>query len=90
MKEADIQRKILLYLASVEAWTVKTVTSNKKGVPDIIACVKGIFVGIEVKRPGKKPTPLQRVQGKLIGEAGGVFTVAYSVEDVKNAIKHLL
>jgi hypothetical protein len=33
--------------------------SQKAGTPDLLACVRGRFVAVELKQPGKKPTPLQ-------------------------------
>ena len=62
MKESKVQKKIIDHLHSLGAWTVKTIKSNKSGVPDILACVPikitqdmvgetiGVFVAPEVKR----------------------------------------
>lgn len=41
------------------------------GIPDIIGCYKGRFFGIEVKRPGKKPTPMQFARLAEIEKSGG-------------------
>ena len=41
------------------------------GVPDIIACYKGLFVGIECKANGGRPTALQRKHLKDIQTAKG-------------------
>ena len=54
------------------------------GLPDIIGCYKGRFVGIEVKRPSRKESgvsPIQAHRLKQIAEAGGISGVASSVED---------
>jgi Holliday junction resolvase len=56
---------------------------QKAGVPDIIACLNGRFVGIEVKRPGGIVSPLQQYNIDEIHRSGGVAFVAYSVEDVR-------
>lgn len=55
------------------------------GVPDIICCVRGLFVGIEVKAPGKERTvtPNQRHHLDRIMDAGGIAIVATSVEQVE-------
>ena len=48
------------------------------GMPDIIACISGRFFGIEVKDDanGKyKLTEAQKMRGKAIESAGGVFIV---------------
>lgn len=44
---------------------------GRSGLPDIVACHRGIFVGIECKAGNNKPTALQLSElGKII-EAGG-------------------
>jgi len=55
------------------------------GVPDIIVCANGRFVGIEVKAPGKETntTPNQDLHIKRIKDSGGVAFVASSVDTVK-------
>jgi hypothetical protein len=41
------------------------------GVPDFLVCYKGLFIGIECKAKGNKPTALQMKNFKDIEEAGG-------------------
>lgn len=51
---------------------------QEKGIPDILGCYKGRFVGFEVKRPGKdfrEPTLYQKLQLKNIKKAGGISGV---------------
>jgi Holliday junction resolvase len=48
---------------------------GKSGVPDIVACIEGRFVGIECKANGNKPTPLQEKNLKDIGFNGGIALV---------------
>ncbi len=51
------------------------------GLPDIVGCHKGRFVGLEVKMPGHEmdTSPRQEWTMKRIGEAGGVAAVVSSV-----------
>lgn len=58
------------------------------GIPDIIACYKGRFIGIEAKEPGNKPSELQLAHGRQIKKAGGIFGVCYSLDDVKKLIEN--
>ncbi len=44
---------------------------------DIIACVNGHFVGIEVKAPNGHPSELQKRNIKLIHEANGYACIVY-------------
>ena len=86
MTEQAIQSKILVYLKSRGYYARKVVTSNHAGVPDILACVKGRFIGIEVKKAGEKPSVLQNHNIDLITMSGGIAFVAYSVDDVKKQL----
>lgn len=91
MKEQDIQRKIIKYLESVGAYVVKVVASNKSGTPDILACYRGIFLAVEVKRPETKTnvSELQEYNIKKIKEAGGVAIVSWDLDAVKATIKDI-
>jgi Holliday junction resolvase len=44
-------------------------------VPDIVACYRGKFIGIECKTGTKQPTALQNRELDRIVEAGGVSLV---------------
>ena len=86
MPESAIQRKILEYLKSIGGYPVKVVAATLSGNPDIICCLKGKFVAIEVKQPGKNPTALQKLKMERIAEAGGIAFTARSVADVKDKL----
>lgn len=60
------------------------------GVPDLLLCVRGLFIAVEVKfpHPGEsdqhareRATPGQRVQIGRINTAGGMAGVVISVEE---------
>lgn len=44
---------------------------GRAGIPDIIACYNGRFIGIECKAGKGQPTPLQARELERIGIAGG-------------------
>lgn len=58
-----------------------------KGVPDIIAIVKGQFVGIEVKTPKGKLSPEQVLFKKRCVRNGGKYLVVKHVDDVDILLK---
>lgn len=91
MTEQDIQRKIIKYLESIGAYVVKVVASNKSGTPDILACYRGIFLAIEVKRPETKTnvSELQIYNIKKIKEAGGIAIVSWDLDTVKATIEEI-
>lgn len=89
MNEQALQAKIIKYLESKGAFVVKTISTNKTGCPDLLVCYKSIFVGIEVKAPGKlgNLTKIQEAQLAKIVEAGGNAYVVDSLEDVKKVMQ---
>lgn len=84
MKEQQLQAQIIKYIIARGGYTVKVITATKAGVPDIIACLKGKFYGIEVKVGHNKASPLQLANLRQIAKAGGTDIIAYSLEDVIN------
>ena len=44
---------------------------GRSGVPDIICCANGLFLGIECKAGDNKPTALQEKEMQSIRDAGG-------------------
>jgi len=87
--EKEIQTDLLEYLEYIGAWTVKTIESNKRGVPDIICCLGGRFVAIEVKRKGKAPRVIQSHQIKKVEEAGGIaFSASSRLDVLQNLAPH--
>jgi len=84
MKEQDIQAKIQKYIKARGGYVVKTITSNRAGIPDLLCCISGKFIGIEVKMPGANASPLQLANGTMIEAAGGLFLVATSAAEVRD------
>lgn len=63
------------------------------GIPDIVGCFRGHFFGIEDKKESNTATAIQVKTQRDIVRAGGVTTVAYSVDDamaVLDAIEECL
>lgn len=91
MTEAQIQTKILAFLKG-KAYSVKTITTNKAGVPDILVCYKGLFLGLEVKRPknpSKTHEALQAYHQQAIRDNGGISQIVTSVDDVKKLLNSI-
>lgn len=90
--EKLVENKIKDYLDSIGSYYIKTHGSmfSKAGTPDIIACINGRFVAIEVKRAeGGEVSALQKAKIKLIQQAGGIAFVASSLEETKRHLKKL-
>lgn len=79
--EGELQAKIMSWLKAHrhDIWSLKVVGNalQTTGVPDIILCKNGKFVGIELKRPdGKGRTrEVQKAHLRRINNAGGIGVV---------------
>jgi len=87
--EQQIQKKILTMLEQdYDAYTTKVVTASKAGVPDILCCIEGRFVAIEVKKPESKNnvSKLQEYNLTRIEQRGGIAMVAWNTGMVKELL----
>ena len=57
------------------------------GIPDIIGCIDGRFVALEVKVPGARATKLQELTLSRIAAAGGIAAVVTSVAEAESAVE---
>lgn len=91
-KEQDIQTSIMNYISSIGGLPVKFNNFGvyaKAGVSDILACVKGKFVAIEVKKPGGRPSALQLQFIAAVNNIGGLAFWTDNLQDVKDKLKEL-
>ena len=51
------------------------------GFPDLLGCVAGLYIALEVKMPGEEPSELQVETIEEIIEAGGIAGVVYGVDE---------
>ena len=82
-QEKNFEDRIKEYLKSKGSWFVKYWGGGeftKSGVPDILSCINGYFVGIEVKARYGKPSVLQLQNLKKIHLAGGYAVLLYPDE----------
>ena len=92
-KEQNIQTAIMDYIKSIGGLPIKQNQIGiyaQAGVPDIIACIRGRFVAIEVKKTGQKPKPIQYAFIDAINGCGGLAFWADNLEDVRKTIKENL
>lgn len=89
MKESTLQNKILTFLESRGAYAVKVIAASKSGVPDILVCYGGRFIGIEVKAPGKlnEVSELQKYNLNLIKKAYGQAYLVDSLDAVRTILE---
>ena len=79
-EEKNFENRVKKYLKDQGAWFVKYwggAAFTKAGVPDILACVEGHFVGLELKASKGKATEIQLHTLKEIDKAGGIAILLY-------------
>lgn len=78
-QEKTFENKIKAHLKSKGCYCVKYFGCNysTSGTPDILACVNGYFLAIEVKAQRGKVSPLQMTKIRDIRTAGGFAYVVY-------------
>ena len=93
-EEKNFENKIKAYLKSIGAYFIKTHGDrfSRVGTPDVIACVNGYFVAVEVKATNGRPSELQKYHIQQIKDAGGFGVILYpdEFEDFKKTIQKLL
>ena len=82
--EAVLRRRIVRAIKTrwPTAWVYHPADRFHSGIPDLLICIPphGLWLAIEVKRPGESPTPLQRIILRKIRQAGGA---AWVIRDPK-------
>jgi Holliday junction resolvase len=83
MLETQFKIKAIKYLRKIpNAWFYKANDRTTAGVPDIIMCVDGFFIAIELKSPTGKTSKIQDYTLERIRKAGGACGVARTIEEV--------
>jgi len=88
--EAKVKKKVVAILKEAGAYYFYPVTGGygSSGVPDIVACYKGMFIAIECKAGKNKPTPLQNKNLEDIQAAGGIAKVINeeNIDEIKQYV----
>ncbi|MDF2612807.1 MAG: hypothetical protein K0S71_593 [Clostridia bacterium] len=80
MREKLFENKIKRYLSTLPNsyhYKIWGGGLQQAGIPDILACINGYFIAIEVKAEKGKPSPLQLREIKMINGAGGMAVILY-------------
>lgn len=89
MREKNIENKIKKYLTDIGAYYFKHHGGkySQVGVPDIIVCYKGRFIGIEVKSEIGKLSILQERNLMRIADNGGIALTVRTLDEVKEVFE---
>ena len=97
MKHSDLINSVLLQLSPLGiAWSNPTgalrtedrfIRYGQVGSPDILACIKGRFVGVECKVGKDRQSKVQSDFQAALSRHDGIYILARSVDDVTNRLK---
>lgn len=94
MTESQLKKKVMIRLPIVfGGWWHKTHGGPfQRGLPDIIGCVKGRFIAVELKAPGRegRVTKLQMHILNQIHNSGGLSFSSSSVDEIVTIIRRFL
>lgn len=77
--ETTFKNKVQKYLDEIGAYIVKQHGNmfTKKGVPDLLICLNGYFIALELKAENGHPSEIQLYQIDKIKKAGGIALLLY-------------
>jgi hypothetical protein len=92
MRESSLVHKILDYLQKKGFYARKFHGGSftRSGTPDILACINGMFVGLEVKVDDNKLTKLQELNLKKIRDGGGFGIEVRNFKEAKYTIDEIM
>ena len=90
MKEGTLNAKLQKRIKDAGGYVIKTIATNRAGVPDIIGCLDGKFIAIEGKTAKGVVSQLQLAHLDMIKKAGGRCAVVRSVAELDLLIKDWL
>lgn len=85
MLERDLQKKIIKELKKEvpsDLFAYKTNDQFVRGLPDIIGCYRGVFVGLEIKTETGRLSEAQKLTLEKIKHAGGIGRVVRNIPQV--------
>lgn len=89
--ELKFQEDVFKWLYSHRVWFFRTQMGNKSGIPDIVCCMFGRFVGLELKRTDGKgrATKQQEKICKDIIDNKGIGAIISSIEELEGLYKEV-
>ena len=92
MTESQLTRNVMAMLRKeyAKGFFYKSCDRFTAGIPDILGCINGRFIAIELKISPNKPTRLQKHIIDKIHASGGIAGVYYSVDEVRTLLNYEL
>lgn len=90
IRERDVEAYLVRRVAALGGWAPKFVPLHMMGFPDRIVILPGGAVGfVEVKRPGGRLTPAQKINLERLRTLSVPALAVWSKEDVDEALEGL-
>lgn len=90
--EKNFENKIKKYLESMDIWTLKTFSNGvqRSGIPDLLICHNGRFIGMEVKAVGGTFVDAKQPENiRWINKCGGIAGVLIPTEGKERFRRHI-
>lgn len=82
IRESAIERALVKAVEARGGLCLKMVCPGMAGIPDRVVLFDGHAYFVELKAPGRKPTPLQERRHEQLREKGFAVSVIDSVEEI--------
>lgn len=91
--ESKLAKKVKSYLVAQGAFVFNVHGGDSPfqeiGIPDLLCCFRGLFIGLELKLPGEEPSRIQELKMQKIRDADGIAEVVYSVAQVRLILERI-
>lgn len=91
--EKQFEARVKAFLKQEGCWVLKTWSNGiqREGVPDLLVCCNGLFIGVELKAANGHPSELQLWNVEEIRKAHGIAIILYpdQFDDFKIMIKQI-
>lgn len=90
--EKNFENKIKSFLKEQNCWFIKYWSNGqftKDGVPDLLICCNGFFIGAEVKATNGKPSELQLYNLDLLEKTGGIGFIVIPTDGISKVKKYI-
>ena len=86
MRESILQSKVMRYLRAKGIYARKLHDMYTAGLGDILVIIDGAAIFIELKSDTGKLSKIQAWEAARVREAGGIYCVCRTLEQVKEAV----
>lgn len=90
MNGAQLTAKVTKLITARGGYVVNVIQASRSGIPDLLVCLHGKFLALEIKGKGDRVSALQRVALAKIQEAGGHAIIVRDIDELVDYIENSL